>query len=87
MWALIPRTARLPYTSSLFIRYLLSEEGFNKGWGGILGYYSPNQLIPSAEGDLPLASWKESCIVEDVNYIDASYATVIKFINMQLAGN
>ena len=87
MWALIPRTARLPYTSSLFIRYLLSEEGFNKGWGGILGYYSPNQLIPSAEGDLPLASWKESCIVEDVNYIDASYATVIKFINMQLTGN
>ena len=86
MWALIPRTAQLPYTSALFIRYLLSEEGYNEGWGGILGYYSPNQLIPSAEGDHPLSEWKEACIVEDVEYIDSAYATAIKFINMQLAG-
>lgn len=86
MWALIPRTAQLPYTSALFIRYLLSEEGYTEGWGGILGYYSPNQLVPPTEGDHPLSKWKENSIVEDVEYIDSSYATVIKFINMQLAG-
>ncbi|MBQ4506801.1 MAG: hypothetical protein II971_06090 [Firmicutes bacterium] len=86
MWTLIPKTAQLPYTSCLFIRYLLSEEGFNAGWGGILGYYSGNQNISSVEGDPALSVWKEQCVVEDVNYIDSSYATVVKFINMQLAG-
>ena len=35
MWSLIPKTAKLPYTSCLFIHYLLSEEGFKAGWGGI----------------------------------------------------
>lgn len=84
-WALIPKTAKLPYTSCLFIRYLLSEEGFNAGWGGILGYYSVNQNIVSVEGDPALSVWKEKCIVEDVNYIDSVYASVVKFINMQLA--
>ena len=33
-----------------------------------------------------LSVWKEQCIVEDVAYIDESYASVVKFINMQLAG-
>ncbi|MBQ4371232.1 MAG: hypothetical protein II803_02350 [Firmicutes bacterium] len=86
MWTLIPKTAQLPYTSCLFIRYLLSEEGFNAGWGGILGYYSGNQNIGSVEGDPALSVWKEQCIVEDVDYIDSTYATAVKFINMQLAG-
>ena len=86
MWTLIPKTAQLPYTACLFIRYLHSEEGFKAGWGGILGYYSGNQNIPSVEGDPALSVWKEQCIVEDVEYIDSSYATVVKFINMQLAG-
>lgn len=86
MWTLIPKTAQLPYTSCLFIRYLLSEEGFKAGWGGILGYYSGNQNIPSVDGDPALTVWKEQCIVEDVEYIDSTYATAVKFINMQLAG-
>ena len=86
MWTLIPDTAKLPYTSCLFINYLLSEEGFNAGWGGILGYYSSNQNIPSVEGDPALDVWKKQCVVEDVNYIDSNYASTVKFINMQLAG-
>lgn len=86
MWTLIPRTAKLPYTACLFINYLMSEEGFNAGWGGILGYYSGNRNIPSVEGDPDLSVWKEQCIVEDVDYIDSAYATAVKFINMQLAG-
>ena len=86
MWTLIPVTAKLPYTACLFIKYIHSEEGYNAGWGGILGYYSSNQNIPSVEGDPALEVWKQQCIVEDVEYIDSAYATVVKFINMALAG-
>ncbi len=85
MWMLIPDTAKLPYTSCLFIRYLLSEEGYNAGWGGILGYYSANQNISSVEGDPALAEWKQMAIVEDVDYINSVYGTVVKFINQQMA--
>ena len=85
MWTLIPATAKLPYTASLFIRYLLTEEGFNAGFGGILGYYSANQKIGSVEGDPALSVWKQNAIVEDVDYINSVYGTVVKFINQQLA--
>ena len=86
MWTLIPDTAQLPYTACLFIRYIHTEEGYKAGWGGVLGYYSSNKLIPSVEGDPALDVWKEQCIVEDVEYIDSVYKTAVKFINMQLAG-
>lgn len=86
MWTLIPKTAKLPYTSCLFIKYIHSEDGYKAGWGGILGYYSSNQNITSVDGDPSIAQWKEKCIVEDVQYIDKAYATVVKFINMALAG-
>lgn len=86
MWTLIPDTAQLPYTACLFTRYIHSEDGYAAGWGGVLGYYSSNQSIPSVEGDPALSVWKEQCIVEDVEYIDSVYATAVKFINMQMAG-
>ena len=86
MWTLIPATAKLPYTACLFIKYIHSEEGYNAGWGGILGYYSPNTNIPSVDGDPALAEWKTKCIVEDVQYIDQAFVTASKFINMALAG-
>jgi iron(III) transport system substrate-binding protein len=86
MWTLIPATAKLPYTACLFIKYIHSAEGYNAGWGGILGYYSSNTNIPSVDGDPALSEWKQKCVVEDVQYIDKSYATVVKFINMALAG-
>ena len=86
MWTLIPKTAQLPYTACLFIKYIHSVEGYKAGWGGILGYYSSNTNIPSVDGDPALAEWKQKCIVEDVQYIDQAYATAVKFINMALAG-
>ncbi|MBO4388031.1 MAG: hypothetical protein J5785_01160 [Spirochaetales bacterium] len=86
MWTLIPVTAKLPYTACLFIKYIHSAEGYKAGWGGILGYYSSNSNIPSVDGDPALAEWKKLCVVEDVQYIDQSYASVVKFINMALAG-
>ncbi len=85
MWTLIPRTAKLPYTACLFIRYIHTAEGYNAGWGDILGYYSSNQNIPSVAGDPAISEWKEKCIVEDVDYIDKAYASTVKFINMALS--
>ena len=87
MWTLIPVTAKLPYTACLFIKYIHSQEGYNAGWGGILGYYSPNTNIPSVSGDPSLAEWKDKCIVEDVQYIDEAFKSVSMFINMALSGN
>jgi len=87
MWTLIPITAKLPYTACLFIKYIHSQEGYNAGWGGILGYYSPNTNIPSVAGDPSLAEWKDKCIVEDVQYIDEAFKSVSMFINMALSGN
>ena len=81
MWTLIPDTAQLPYTACLFIRYLHTEEGYKAGWGGVLGYYSSNQLIPSVDGDPALSEWKTKCIVEDVQYIDANYKNAYMFVS------
>ena len=84
MWTLIPKTAKLPYTSCLFIRYLLSEEGFQAGWGGQYGYYSANLNIKPIDGDQPLESWIKNCLVEDVDYIGSAYSDAQKFIKQQL---
>ena len=84
MWTLIPSSARLPYTACLFVRYLLSNEGYQAGWGKVLGYYSANQLIPSVAGDPALSVWKASAIVEDVDYISRNYKSLYKFIVKQL---
>ena len=84
MWTLIPKTAKLPYTSCLFIRYLLSEEGFKAGWGGQYGYYSANLNNKPIEGDQPLDSWVKNCLVEDVDYIGSAYSDAQKFIKQQL---
>lgn len=84
MWTLIPKTAKLPYTSCLFIRYMLSEEGYAKGFSE-LGYYCSNTLVPSMDTDPSLNQWRSKCIVEDVDYINSVYGSVVKFINQQLA--
>ena len=84
MWTLIPKTAKLPYTSCLFIRYLLSEEGFKAGWGGQYGYYSANVNIKPIDDDKPLDSWIKNCLVEDVDYIGSAYSEAQKFIKQQL---
>ena len=84
MWTLIPKTAKLPYTSCLFIRYLLSEEGFQAGWGGQYGYYSANLNNKTIDDDKPLDSWIKTCLVEDVDYIGSAYSEAQKFIKQQL---
>lgn len=85
MWTMIPATCKMPYTACLFTRYLLSDEGYQAGFGGILGYYSGNTTIASVAGDPDVATWRQKAIVEDVDYINSVYATAVKFINQQLA--
>lgn len=40
----VPSTTRLPYTACLFIRYILTEEGFRAGWKDV-GYSCPNTKV------------------------------------------
>ena len=79
MWTLIPKTAKLPYTACLFIRYLLSEEGFAAGFEGVPGYYCSNTLIAPTDGTT-LEGWKSTCLAEDPDYLDANYTSVRAFI-------
>ena len=83
MWTLIPDTATLPYTACLFIRYLLSEEGYKAGFNEV-GYYSANTLVPSADGT-KLADWKATCLAEDPTYLGANYDDVDAFIKQQIS--
>ena len=82
MWTLIPETTRLPYTACLFTRYILSEEGYKAGFSEV-GYYSANTLVESADGS-KLDHWKETCLSEDPDYLNANYTTVKAFITQQL---
>ena len=79
MWTLIPRTARLPYTACLFIRYILSEEGFKAGFDN-LGYYSANTQISSAAGDKTLAQWQSVTIGEDIPFLRTDRFAVRQFV-------
>ena len=80
MWTLIPKTAHLPYTACLFIRYLLSEEGYAAGFGGNLGYYSANNLVSVAAGDKTLAQWKQVTIGEDFAFLRSDRFSVRQFV-------
>ena len=82
MWTLIPDTADNPYTACLFIRYLLSEEGFKAGFNEV-GYYSANTLVGSADGTT-LDSWKKGCLGEDPDYLSKNYESVSAFIKQQM---
>ncbi len=80
MWIMIPKTTKLPYTACLFLEYFSSVEGFEKGWGGNIGYYSVNPEVTPAEGDKPLTEWKQNSIVEDIDYIDSAYKNASTYI-------
>ncbi len=77
-----------PYTTMLFINYLMSAEGFTP-WGGagtdILGAYSTNPEIGSAEGDQPIEFWKNCLVSENPAYIAANMSSVTDFVNAEIA--
>ena len=86
MYTVIPTTAKYPLASALFIRYCLTQEGFEAGWGGQRGYYSANTTVPLAEGDLPLDYWKDQLLTEDEDYLKGVRDSLQSFINAQLLG-
>ena len=80
MWTLIPKTAHLPYTACLFIRYILTQEGYDAGFGGNLGYYSANNLVGVATGDKTLAQWKQVTIGENFAFLRSDRFSVRQFV-------
>ena len=83
MYAMISTNATRPYTAMLFIEYLMTADGFQP-WGKSIGAYSGNTELVPLEGDLPLAAWKESLVMEDPEYILENYEDVYFFVNMYL---
>lgn len=83
MYAMVSANAQRPYTAMLFIEYLMGADGF-KPWGKSIGAYSTNTEIAPLEGDLPLADWKASLVMEDPEFILDHYEDVYAFVNMYL---
>ncbi len=77
-FAVTSANAKYPYTSALFIYYLLTEEGYAAYYGGDPGGYSSNpNVVPStgalSRGDKPIDVWKISSPGEDPAYVAAHY--------------
>lgn len=77
-FAVTSSNAKYPYTSALFINYLLTEEGYAAYYGGDPGGYSSNpNVVPSekalSRGDKPIDVWKVSSPGEDPAYVAAHY--------------
>jgi len=83
MYAMVSTNATRPYTAMLFIEYLMGADGF-KPWGKSIGAYSGNSELAPLEGDLPLADWKASLVMENPEYILEKYEDVYFFVNMYL---
>ncbi|MBQ3157160.1 MAG: ABC transporter substrate-binding protein [Clostridia bacterium] len=83
MYAMVSANASRPYTAMLFIEYLMGAEGF-KPWGKSIGAYSGNGEIAPLEGDLSLAVWKDTLVMEDPEYILDNYEDVYSFVNLYL---
>lgn len=79
MYALVSSAASRPYTAMLFIEYLMGAEGFAP-WGSNIGAYSSSTAVTPHEGDLGVATWKETLVVEEANYILDSYTEVSDFV-------
>lgn len=87
-YAQISKDTDMPYTSALFINYILSEEG-STPWTneGVMGNYSVNTSIPLKDGtgiDQEVDYWLERCVVEDGQYLASVYADVFEFISIRI---
>lgn len=83
MYAMVSAAATRPYTAMLFIEYLMGADGF-RPWGKSIGAYSPSTAIAPNEGDLGIAVWKETLVMEDPEFIldngDAVRTFVAKYL-------
>ncbi|HPE93810.1 substrate-binding domain-containing protein [Sphaerochaeta sp.] len=87
-YAQVCKDTDMPYTSALFINFILSEEG-SSPWTneGVMGNYSVNTSIPLQDGtgiDHEVDYWLERCVVEDGQYLASVYADVFEFISIRI---
>lgn len=82
LYLLVNSTAEHPNAAKLFIKYLLTPEGFAP-WGKDAGTYSVNPTIPVAdpELDMPFAEWKPILVGEEGAYTFEHRAEVEEFLN------
>lgn len=75
-----------PYTSQLFIYFLMTEEGFKSAFQkseADIGTYSSNSTISPLEGDRELSFFKDCTVVEDPEYLQEAYgAGILDFITL-----
>ncbi|PNV59446.1 peptide ABC transporter ATP-binding protein [Clostridium sp. chh4-2] len=73
-----------PYTSKLFIYFLMTEDGFKSAFqtkDSDIGTYSTNATIKPLEGDKELVFWKDCLVIEDPTYLPKAYADgILDFI-------
>ena len=89
-YAMVCSDTDMPYTSALYINYLLSAEG-GAAWNNEnnMGSYLANTsipLVPDATGlDREATFWIERTVIEDGAYLAEHYAEVYEFIAMRTA--
>ncbi len=89
-YAQICKDTDMPYTASLFINYILSEEGF-AAWNNEnnMGVYSPNTaitLVPDKTGlDKEISYWLDRLVVEDGVVVAEQYPEAYEFISTRLS--
>ena len=87
-YAQVCKDTDMPYTSALFINYILSAEGSDP-WtnAGVMGNYSVNTSIPLNDGtgiDHEVDYWRERCVIEDGQYLASVYSEVLDFISVRI---
>lgn len=89
-YAMICADTDMPYTSALFINYLLTEEG-GSAWNNEnnMGTYLANTsiaLVPDATGiDKEAQFWIDRTVIEDGEYLSAHYAELYEYIALRIA--
>lgn len=79
----------MPYTSCLFINWILSEEGF-AAWNNAsnMGVYSPNTsiaLVPDETGlDKEITYWLDCLVIENGEVVAQKYPEAYEFISLRL---
>lgn len=84
LYAMIAKSTTMPYTSMLFVDFLITNEGFAP-WGKSIGAYSSNKNVAVNSGDKELSYWKDRLVMEDPEYINSAYADVFEFISKCLS--
>ena len=77
-YLLMVKGAKHPNAAKLFIKYLLTKEGF-KPWYRSPGMYASNPTIPPFPGDNAFNVWKQILVGEEGKYIFNNRADVEEF--------